>query len=166
MLRVRNVILRDHPKPLVSPLNVVSYSDVQGGFAGIGNIDADPLFVDAAGGDFALQPGSPCINTGDPALSPDPDGSFADMGAIAFHPWADLGFGLAGTLGEPLLAGSGPLTADSGNVLALSQAVPSVTAVLVVGLSPLVAPFHQVWLPDATSPAGFAASNALLATTP
>ena len=49
-------------------LLTVDHSDVGGGWAGVGNIDADPLFVDALGGDFALQAGSPCIDTGDPAL--------------------------------------------------------------------------------------------------
>ncbi|UCE61525.1 MAG: right-handed parallel beta-helix repeat-containing protein, partial [Phycisphaerales bacterium] len=58
----------------------VAYSDVQGGLPtdiidGGGNIDADPLFVDADGADDVfgtidddvhLQSGSPCVNTGDP----------------------------------------------------------------------------------------------------
>ncbi len=45
----------------------IAYSDVQGGAPGTGNIDADPLFVDPVAGDYHLQPGSPCIDTADPA---------------------------------------------------------------------------------------------------
>jgi hypothetical protein len=40
----------------------VSYSDVQGGWAGTGNINADPRFVSA--GDSHLAPGSPGIDAG------------------------------------------------------------------------------------------------------
>lgn len=40
------------------------YSDIQGGWSGIGNINADPLFVDTANGDYRLQGGSPCIDAG------------------------------------------------------------------------------------------------------
>ena len=72
----------------------VDYSDIAGGQAafvttgqtvnwGTGNVDADPLFVDAGNGDFNLQAGSPAINAGDPSSALDPDGSVADMGA--FH---------------------------------------------------------------------------------
>ena len=42
----------------------VEYSDVQGGWPGIGNIDADPLFVDPDNGDYRLQSGSPAIDAG------------------------------------------------------------------------------------------------------
>ncbi len=42
----------------------VRYSDVEGGFPGSSNIDADPLFVDADNDDFRLLPGSPCIDAG------------------------------------------------------------------------------------------------------
>lgn len=46
----------------------VTNSDVQGGFVGSGNIDADPRFVAALSGNFALSAGSPCINAGSNAL--------------------------------------------------------------------------------------------------
>ena len=55
-----------------------------GGWTGSGNIDADPLFVDPVNGDFHLQAGSPCIDTGDPSSPLDPDGTRADMGAYYF----------------------------------------------------------------------------------
>jgi beta propeller repeat protein len=42
----------------------VNYCDVQGGYAGTGNIADDPLFVDPANGDFHLLLGSPCIDKG------------------------------------------------------------------------------------------------------
>jgi len=42
----------------------VTYSDVQGGYAGAGNINADPLFVNVAGGDYQLQLNSPAVHTG------------------------------------------------------------------------------------------------------
>ncbi len=40
----------------------VTYSNVEGGYKGEGNIDLDPRFVDAAAGDFRLNAGS----TGEP----------------------------------------------------------------------------------------------------
>ena len=47
----------------------VSYSDVEGGYGGEGNIDADPCFVDPSSGDYHLLPHSPCIDAGDPCYS-------------------------------------------------------------------------------------------------
>ena len=52
----------------------VSFSNVQGGFAGTGNLNTDPLFTNAAGedgitgtldDDLSLQPNSPMIDAGD-----------------------------------------------------------------------------------------------------
>lgn len=79
----------------------VTYCDVEDGFSGSGNIDADPCFADANNGDFHLksQAGrwdpsnlswvvddvtSPCIDAGDPTSSigwePYPNGGIVNMG--------------------------------------------------------------------------------------
>ncbi|TET68961.1 MAG: T9SS type A sorting domain-containing protein, partial [Candidatus Zixiibacteriota bacterium] len=63
---------------------IVTYSDVQGGWAGEGNIDADPIFVGPYNQDFYLRWHSPCIDVGDPSLT-DPDGTRSDMGALYFN---------------------------------------------------------------------------------
>jgi hypothetical protein len=76
---------------------IVIYSDVQGGWPGTGNINADPCFVNPDSNDFHLLPESPCINAGDPDYVAEPnetdmDGEarvmFArvDMGADEFNP--------------------------------------------------------------------------------
>jgi hypothetical protein len=48
----------------------VQYSIVQGGFAGTGNLNSDPLFVNAAAADFHLAAGSPAIDSGYAFLVP------------------------------------------------------------------------------------------------
>jgi hypothetical protein len=47
-----------------------------------GCMELDPMFVDPENGDFRLQPGSPCIDMGDPNGPLDPDGTRADLGAL------------------------------------------------------------------------------------
>jgi hypothetical protein len=54
----------------------VTYSDVEGGANGTGNIDADPLFANPGNGQYQLQTSpspSPCINAGSPDGAPSVD---------------------------------------------------------------------------------------------
>ncbi len=62
----------------------IGYSDLPSAWTGTGNISADPLLANPSGHDYRLVANSPCINSGDPASPLDPDGSTADMGAMAF----------------------------------------------------------------------------------
>ncbi|MCA9493939.1 MAG: hypothetical protein KC621_28610, partial [Myxococcales bacterium] len=45
-----------------------------------GNLDVDCQHVDPQNGDWRLQPGSPCIDAGNPGSDPDVDGSRNDIG--------------------------------------------------------------------------------------
>jgi hypothetical protein len=85
---IRNCVLwGDGPEEILvsSGTAAVGYSDVEGGWAGEGNIDVDPRFVDSAGGDYHLSAGSPAIDAGDPGWDwsnePWPNGGRVNMGA-------------------------------------------------------------------------------------
>ncbi|MGD2108695.1 MAG: right-handed parallel beta-helix repeat-containing protein [Phycisphaerae bacterium] len=95
----------------------VRSSNVQGGYAGEGNIDADPMFLIRRGRDVRLAPGSPCIDAGDnaaahegmatdlaglPRFADDPcvadtgigPAPVVDMGAYEFQPSSTCGDGV------------------------------------------------------------------------
>ncbi len=62
---VLNSIFWDNGAPPADNLSSVgmSYCDVEGGYAGTGNIEVDPMFTSVT--DRRLKPGSPCIDAGD-----------------------------------------------------------------------------------------------------
>lgn len=90
---------------------LITYSDVQGGWSGMGNIDADPNFV--ADDDFHLMPESPCIDAGCDA------GVYEDMEGN-LRPWDCPGVDNNGILPEfdmgayEFLAVNTPPVADAG----------------------------------------------------
>ncbi|MFQ5845494.1 MAG: hypothetical protein ACE5JG_10965 [Planctomycetota bacterium] len=73
---VNSILWANEPDQVAGAGNV-SFSCVQGGYPGPGNIEADPLFADPSAGDYRLGPGSACINLGSNALLP-PDSADLD----------------------------------------------------------------------------------------
>ncbi|MCB2173628.1 hypothetical protein KQH41_00015 [bacterium] len=74
---IGNSIIRDNTAPLGPQISLdasttsladVTFSNVQGGWTGTGNIDGASLFSNPAIGDFQLLPGSPDIDGGSNAL--------------------------------------------------------------------------------------------------
>ncbi len=87
---LRNCILWNDPIGEIATPATVDFSDIQGGYSGAGNINADPLFVSS--GDLRLQSGSPCKDSGTASGAPSedlrgaarPQASGFDMGAYEF----------------------------------------------------------------------------------
>jgi hypothetical protein len=106
--------------------------------SGIGNIDADPLFVDTNNwSDLRLQPGSPCINAGDNVYvttatdldgNPRIVGGVVDMGAYEFQSPALLIQRLVGLANASALQHRQPLLGTLETALASLQRGNSIAA--------------------------------------
>ncbi len=61
-----SIFWNDSPSEFYSDLDTISitYSDIQDGWTGEGNIDEDPMFVNPDSMDYHLHSSSPCIDTG------------------------------------------------------------------------------------------------------
>jgi hypothetical protein len=82
--------------PTIDPSATVSFSNIQGGFDGEGNIDNDPIFIEDSLF-YQLAKGSPCIDTGsnegtlaDIQNIKRPQGHGYDMGASEHHEFVIL----------------------------------------------------------------------------
>ena len=69
------------------------------------------------------------------------DGAQTSFAIGADATWTNLGGGIAGTAGVPVLAGDGTLTAGDSTTLSLAGGLPGGSAYVVLGLSKLGAPF-------------------------
>jgi parallel beta-helix repeat protein len=86
-----SIIWGNTPNQIQGFPSTVTYSDIQGGYSGQGNIDVNPLFV--GNDDYHLAANSPCIDTGTSNGAPDTDidgnsrpmGAGYDMGAYEFR---------------------------------------------------------------------------------
>ncbi len=97
--RITNSIIYYNGDIPICPANAsVAYCDVEGGFAGEGNISANPMFAGDSNNDFRLLYGSPCIDTGTSETAPlfDLDGKprpvdVPDLGADGTGTEFDMG---------------------------------------------------------------------------
>ena len=79
---VRNSILRNTGSEIDSgTVATIGSSDIEGGYAGAGNIDADPKFVNPPA-NYRLAPASPCVDAGaaEAAITHDLDGAARPAG--------------------------------------------------------------------------------------
>lgn len=92
---IKNSIFWNQPNALPITTNAtVTYTDFQGGFPGVGNVDVDPQFVDAASGDYHLRSTSPLIDAGTGTVELDFEGDVVsgpiDIGADQIAPHLSL----------------------------------------------------------------------------
>ena len=104
---VNNDIIINYPNGWGNPVYLdaystiqISYSNIEGGYEGVGNIDLNPLFNDAESDDYSLQSESPCIDTGTADLDGDGIddiidyyGLAPDMGAYEYESEYDFNLG-------------------------------------------------------------------------
>ncbi len=101
---------------------VVLYCDVQGGYAGMGNIDADPLFRGVSGAEYEPGPGSPVNDAGDNAAIAADELDLDGDGVLNEPTPFDLN-DEARRMGEPLAPDTGAGTAPMVDMGAFEQRV-------------------------------------------
>ena len=75
LFEIENSIVWGNSNPAIYHYNVtadslnVNYSNIQDGWEGEGNIDANPLFCNADSNDYTLAENSPCIGTGEDGVN-------------------------------------------------------------------------------------------------
>jgi len=102
-IQLTNCILADADNGIWNNDNstiIITYSNVQAGWFGEGNIDGDPCFVEAGywdmngvwvDGDYHLLSNSPCIDAGDPNYIPEPNETDLDGNPRIVNDRIDMG---------------------------------------------------------------------------
>jgi hypothetical protein len=133
----------------VSGLLSVSYTLVDGGWPGVGNLAVDPRFILPQARDLHLNPLSPCIDAGDPAAALDPDASLADIGAFHFDSqyapppaiWCTGKPNSEGCVPQMSAVGGTSLSGPDDFALHCTQLVGDRSGFLFWGFAPLNVPF-------------------------
>lgn len=131
-----------------------TYSDIGGGWPGVGNQDVDPVFQDLPGQNFRLVDGSPCVDAGDPQSAPDVDGSFSDqgagfdysMGAGDFTVFCDAKVNSAGCQADIFWTGTPTLTGPDDFHLGCNELVNANFGVLIWGDTEAEIPYMNATL--------------------
>ena len=82
---INSILWNNIPGVEITNPSTVSYSDVDGGAGGVGNISSNPMFLNTSAGDYRLQSGSPAIDRGDNTQVPlddsdlDGDGDLSEL---------------------------------------------------------------------------------------
>ncbi len=103
---VTNSVVWGNSSQIVGSNAIVTYCDVQGGYPGTGNIDADPLFEDVGADDYSLLTGSGCIDAGNNEAVPPDVADLDDDGNTVERTPIDLD-GLARFADDPLVTDTG-----------------------------------------------------------
>ena len=83
---------------------------------GEGNLFTDPLFINQSIYNLELDPGSPCVDAGDPDSQLDEDGSNADIGAYYIYDSDDYPFEIPGQLIDQIKINELLVSNDATNV--------------------------------------------------
>ena len=83
---INSIIWGNSPESIYigSGTPLITYSDIEGGWEGRGNIDVNPQFTDPDNGDYTLTETSSCIDTGTLIENIEYCGDFPDMGAYEY----------------------------------------------------------------------------------
>jgi len=120
---------------------IITYSDIEGGWMGQGNINSDPLFKNAANGDYHLLSGSPCIDAANSDGAPttdingnirydDPQTTNTGAGALPYYDMGAIEYqGIVATTTTTASGGGGGGGGGGGNTTTTTASANTTTTV-------------------------------------